>query len=141
MGKRKETNLGRLELGQVMLDDARFNLRHQRYRCSISRSYYACHHAARACLDADGQPLQISRAGAHTVCIRLFGLYFIKTQLLPVSLSKILRGLIKLREAADYELEIKNIEELAKRSCQQAEFFLREIEKYVQANIQRANDR
>ncbi|MCI0690463.1 HEPN domain-containing protein [candidate division KSB1 bacterium] len=118
-----------------MLEDARFNLQHKRYRCSISRSYYACHHAARACLDAVGQPLQKTRAGAHTACLKIFGLYFIKTRLLPVSLSKTLRALIKLREAADYELDIKNIEEAAKRSCQQAEFFFSEVEKYVQAKI------
>jgi uncharacterized protein (UPF0332 family) len=131
MGKRKEANLKRIELAHVMLGDARFNLQHKRYRCAISRSYYACHHAARACLEAIGQPLQKSRTGAHSACLKIFGLYFIKTQLLPVSLGRTLRALIKLREAADYELGIKNVEEAAKRSYQQAEFFLSEVNKYV----------
>jgi uncharacterized protein (UPF0332 family) len=86
-------------------------------------------------LEAIGQPLQKTRAGAHTACLKIFGLYFIKTQLLPVALGKTLRALIKLREAADYELDLRNIEEAAKRSCQQAEFFLNEVEKYVQVKI------
>ncbi len=135
MGKRKETNLGRFELAQVMLNDARFNFQHKRYRCAISRSYYACHHAARACLEAIGQPLQKTRMVAHTACLKIFGLYFIKTRLLPVSLGKTLRALMKLRETADYDLEIKNLEEVAERSYQQADFFLREVERYVQTKI------
>jgi uncharacterized protein (UPF0332 family) len=40
MGKRKETNISRLELAQLMLSDARFNLQHKRYRRAVSRSYY-----------------------------------------------------------------------------------------------------
>lgn len=118
-----------------MLEDARFNFQHKRYRCAISRSYYACHHAARACLDAVGQPLQKTRAGAYTACMKIFGLYFIKTQILSVSLGKTLRALLKFREAADYDLEIKNLKGVAERSCQQAEFFLGEVERYVQTKI------
>lgn len=129
MGKRKEANLKRIELAQVMLDDARFNLQHKRYRCTISRSYYACHHAVRACLDAVGQPLRKSRAGAHRACINLFGLHLIKTRILPVSLNDTLKDLLEFREAADYELEIKNIADEAKRYYQQAEIFLSEVEK------------
>ncbi|MGH7452425.1 MAG: HEPN domain-containing protein [bacterium] len=133
MGKRKEANLQRIELAQVMLEDARFNLQHKRYRCTISRSYYACHHAARACLDAVGQPLQKTRAGAHSACIKLFGLYLIKTKHLPVSLSKTLRELIDLRETVDYDLNIKNLEDVAKQYYHQAETFFHEAEKYVNA--------
>jgi uncharacterized protein (UPF0332 family) len=131
MGKRQEANLKRIDLAQVMLQDARFNLQHKRYRCAISRSYYACHHAARACLDAVGQPLQKSRAGAHRACLKLFGLHLIKTKNLPNSLSKTLRELIDLREAADYDLDIKNIDGVARQYHQQAENFLYEAEKYV----------
>lgn len=135
MGKRQEANLKRIELARVMLEDARFNLQHKRYRCTISRSYYACHHAARACLEAIGQPLQKTRTGAHTACMKIFGLHFIKTQLLPISLGKTLRALVKLRETADYDLEIKNLKEVAERSFQQANLFFSEVERYVQAKI------
>ena len=131
MGKRKETDIGRLELAQLMLSDARFNLQHRRYRCAISRSYYACHHAARACLDAVGQPLQKSRSGAHRACLNVFSLYLIKTQLLPMSLSETLRELISLREAADYELKVTNIEIVGQISFQRAENFLNEVKKWL----------
>jgi len=131
MGKRKETDLGRLELAQLLLSDAQFNLQHQHYRCAISRSYYACHHAARACLDAVGQPLQKSRAGAHSSCISVFGLHLIKPRVLPVALSETLRDLLSLRETADYELEVKNIEFVGQRSFQRAEVFLNEVKKWL----------
>jgi len=131
MGKRKETDIGRLELAQLMLNDARFNLQHRRFRCAISRSYYACHHAARACLDAIGRPLQKSRAGAHTACITIFSLHLIKTQIFPVPLGKVLRKLLRFREIADYELKLKHIEIVAEASYRQAESFVNEAMKYV----------
>jgi uncharacterized protein (UPF0332 family) len=130
MGKRQEENLKRIELAQVMLEDARFNFQHKRYRCAISRSYYACHHAARACLDAVGQPLQKSRSGAHRACINQFSLHLIKTKVLPVSLSATLQELVDRREAADYDLEIKDVETLARRTFQKAETFLNEVIKW-----------
>ncbi|MGH7597725.1 MAG: HEPN domain-containing protein [bacterium] len=130
MGKRQEANLKRIELAQVMLEDARFNLLHKRYRCAISRSYYACHHAARACLNAVGQPLQKSRSGAHRACINQFSLHLIKTKVLPVSLSATLQELVDRREAADYDLEIKDVETLARRTFQKAETFLNEVIKW-----------
>jgi uncharacterized protein (UPF0332 family) len=135
MGKHKETDIGRLELAQLMLGDARFNLQHRRYRCAISRSYYACHHAARACLDMVGQPLQKSRSGAHKACIKLFGLHCIKTKLLSIALSDTLKELLELREAADYELSINAIENVAKQYYQRAENFLSEVENYAKTKI------
>jgi uncharacterized protein (UPF0332 family) len=131
MGKRKETNISRLELAQLMLSDARFNLQHKRYRCAISRSYYACHHAARACLDAVGHPLQKTRGGVHTACINVFGLHLIKTRILPVSLSKTLRQLLRFREAADYDLKIRHIKIIAQQTYQKAEAFLNEVSKWL----------
>jgi len=133
MGKRKETDIGRLELAQLMLGDARFNLRHRRYRCAISRSYYACHHAARWCLDAVGQALQKSRSGAHRACINQFSLHLIKTQNLPASLSTTLQDLLGFRETADYELKFIGVEAAAQLSCEQAEAFLNEVLKWQNA--------
>jgi len=46
-----------------------------------------------------------------------------------VSLNDTLKDLLEFREAADYELEIKNIADEAKRYYQQAEIFLSEVEK------------
>jgi uncharacterized protein (UPF0332 family) len=57
---------------------------------------------------------------------------------LPVSLGKTLRDLVDLREAADYDLEIKNIENVTKQYYQQTEIFLNEVEKYVKAKNQGA---
>jgi len=130
MGKRKETDIGRLELAQLMLSDARFNLQHRRYRCAISRSYYACHHAARWCLDAVGQSLQKSRSGAHRACINQFSLHLIKTQNLPVYLSATLNELLGFRESADYDLEFKDIETAAQTIFEKAEAFLNEVIKW-----------
>jgi len=140
MGKRKETDIGRLDLAQLMLSDARFNLQHRRYRCAISRSYYACHHAARACLEAIGQPLLKTRSGAHRACIKVFSWHFIRTKILSVSLSATLKDLLELREAADYELEIGNIEKVANQHYQRAESFLHEVEKYAQTQSAEPND-
>jgi len=135
MGKRQETDIGRLELAQLMLSDAQFNLQHRRYRCAISRSYYACHHAARWCLDAVGQSLQKSRSGAHRACINQFSLHLIKTKILPVSLSATLNELLGSRESADYDLEFKNIETAAQRIFERAETFLNEVIKWQNAPL------
>ncbi len=128
MGKRKESDIERFELAQLMLSDAEFNLYHRRFRCAISRSYYACHHAARACLDAVGQPLQKTR-NTHRACISVFSRHLIKTQMLPKTLVKTLQELLKAREAVDYDLKVKNIEALARQGCIETQTFLKEAEK------------
>jgi uncharacterized protein (UPF0332 family) len=81
-------------------------------------------------LEAVGQPLQKSRAGAHTACINQFSLHLVKLKILPVFLSKTLRELLEYRESADYDLEIKEVEMVAEKTLQQAEIFLNEVAKW-----------
>jgi uncharacterized protein (UPF0332 family) len=139
MGKRKESRLNRFELAELMLNDAQFNLRHNRFRCTISRSYYACYHSARACLDEIGEPIKKTRA-THKACITIFSLQLVKTQILPSFLGRTFRKLLIARETADYELTINNLEKLANQCYQQARAFVNEVKNYAQTRKQNSSE-
>lgn len=45
---RSHTFMTRLELAELMLVDAQWNLAGERYRSAVSQAYYACHHTGNA---------------------------------------------------------------------------------------------
>ncbi|MBM3239141.1 HEPN domain-containing protein [Candidatus Poribacteria bacterium] len=98
----------RIELAEEMLVDAALCLANQRYRSAISRSYYACYHAARWCLEQIG--INITSRDVHGACLRLFSLHFIRNGLLPDWMGELLNRLRRMRIAADYRLQLPNEE-------------------------------
>ena len=79
------------------LADARATLAQERLDTAVNRSYYAALSAVRALLILDGANPE-SHGGAMT----FLGLRFIRTELLPVSVSKDFRILMAKRTDVDY---------------------------------------
>ena len=79
------------------LADAQANLHDGRTNTAVNRSYYAALSAVRALLILDGVNPE-SHAGAVTT----LGLRYIRTKLLPVSVSKDFKTLMAKRSDVDY---------------------------------------
>ena len=87
-----------LEKGRRALQAATLCARSGLWDDAVSRAYYAAFHHAQALLLSAGLEAR-SHAGAH----HLFHLHFVKAGLVPPRLGKLLAGLQKFREQADYE--------------------------------------
>lgn len=80
------------------------------YRDSISRSYYAILGAARALLLKHNLV-----AKSHAGTITLFGLHFVKTDLIPAKYGRIFNKVAQARIEADYEL----LKKFTKQECRE----------------------
>jgi len=118
--------LTRLELAEIMLADARWNLQGARYRSAISRAYFTCYHAARACLEKRG--IILTGRDPHSGTSSLFGLYLVVPGLLPRWMGRSLSDLIKQRIEADYQPTATITENMTKTTVVQAERFLQEVQ-------------
>jgi uncharacterized protein len=66
-------------------------------RIAVTRAYFACFHAARGCLFAEGHEPK-----THADALHLFNLHFVKTGRFGPATSRLLARLQKFREEADY---------------------------------------
>lgn len=99
------------------------------YEDSVSRTYYAVLHAAKAALAALGIEPE-----SHDAVRRLFGLYLVKSGKIEKEFSKILTAEYEDREIADYAADIEIGQERADLRVRQAEQFIQRIEKYLEDN-------
>ena len=99
---------------------------------SISRSYYAILHAAKA-----GLLLKNISVDSHEAVKNLFGLHLIKTGEIEKEYSIILREEQDDRLLADYNVNFIPQEDRVFRRLEDAKEFLHRIEKYLQDNSSR----
>lgn len=93
---------------------------------AVSRAYYAAFHAAQAVLLTEGQ-----RGESHKGVVMLFGMLLVKTGKFEKKWGKFLANLKDDREAGDYEALSYLDADTASRSVQEAEAFVRAVERYV----------
>jgi uncharacterized protein (UPF0332 family) len=105
-----------LEKGQNALEAARLCAQAKLWDDSESRAYCAAFHHVQALLFSAGVEAR-SHAGTH----HLFHLHFVKPGLVPARLGKLLAGLQKYREQADYERAVGFTEEGAREELANAE--------------------
>jgi len=86
----------------------------------VNRSYYAMFYAALALLASVDQ-----EASKHTGVLSLFNEMFIKTKILPMEMSKMLRKAFDVRQTGDYE-------DNANVDMEQAIQILRFAERFIQ---------
>ena len=115
----------RLELAALMLADAQWNLTGKRYRSAVSRAYYACYHAARACLEQQG--IILLGRNPHSGTSNLFGLHLVLPGFFPRWMGRVLNDLYRARVDADYKAEAEITENLAQNLVARAESFLKEV--------------
>ena len=120
-----------LTLGEAKecLEDARIMLDKQRWKTTVSRSYYAMFNTAKAALVSID-----NKAFTHQGVNIQFSKQFIKTGIFEKHLITAFSKMLDARLKADYEIGFKATEEDAKNAIKDAENFYSEIEKYLKLN-------
>lgn len=125
-GSITELSRYRFETGQEALADARLMYENGRYKNALNRAYYAIFHAIRAVNALTGFD-----SSKHSGVIAHFNQNYVKNEVFPKGLSKLIRLASENREKADYlDFFIASREE-AEKQIQRAEQFLGYIEKYL----------
>ena len=101
------------------LQSARLLAENQLFEDSVSRSYYAVFHAAKAAL------LKCKiEADTHTAVRSMFGLHIVRPGKVEKRLAKILIAEQEDREIGDYSVTVRITAERANKRLAEAEFFL-----------------
>lgn len=121
---------GYMDKAKKKLEVAKKLLREKEYEDAVSRAYYAVFHAAQAVLLTEGLS-----AGTHQGVVTLFGLHFIKTGRIDKKFGRFLTNLKDDRENGDYGLFSVIDEETAVESIDEADKFIKEMQRYLKACI------
>jgi uncharacterized protein (UPF0332 family) len=120
----------RLSKAEDFLRDAEETLKLEMYETAANRSYYSIFHSVRGLLALDEKDFK-----KHSAVIAYFQSTYIKTGLLPVELSDILKSAFSLRTESDY----KDFFVIAKEDviCQvsEAKIFFETVRDYVEKRI------
>lgn len=118
----------RLEKAKEDLSAAEELLKSGKYKVAANRSYYAAFHAMRAVLAFDKIDMK-----SHKGVISEFRKLYIKTDIFPKEMSKIITELFEIRTNSDYEdyyvISKKEVTEQLKN----AKSFLKEIKKFLKS--------
>lgn len=109
----------RLEKAEEKIAAAEHLLEGGYHEDSISRSYYAMYHSAKALLESED-----IGAKTHSGLIRMIGKEFVKPGRLEESLGKAFSIAEEDREVADYDIKIEFSEDEAEERIEEAEKFL-----------------
>lgn len=101
------------------------------YATAINRSYYAAFHSLKALEALTGYDSK-----KHSGTLSYFRKEYIKTQILPESLSDDIEELKTLREDSDYNITIQFNLQIANESYNKSKTFVGEIEKYIESVIE-----
>ncbi len=122
----KELAKYRFETSLEDLIDAKLMLDNGRYKNALNRGYYSIFHAIKAICAPDGYD-----SSKHSGVISHFNQNYVKTEIFPKELSKIIRSASENREKADYlDFFIASKEE-AEKQIDRAERFLAVIKDYL----------
>jgi len=116
----------RLQVSREKLEAARILFTNEKFKDSVSRSYYAMFSATRALLATKGLD-----SSEHSGIISLFNQNFIKTEILDKDLGRLLVEAKDLREDSDYEDFIIVSRDEAEEQLKEAEKFIHNIEAYL----------
>ncbi len=112
-----------LKKANERIESAELLYKHEKYNDAISRSYYAFFDTTSALLITKGL-----FAKTHSGLITLFGLHFIKTDLIPAKFARLFRRVKTAREEADYEALKKFTKAETKQILDSAKEFVNFVE-------------
>ena len=117
-GSINELSKYRFETSLENLEDARIMFENGRYKNALNRAYYSIFHAIRSINVLDGFD-----SSKHSGVIAYFNQHYVKTEVFPKELSKIIKAASENREKADYlDFFIASKEE-AEKQIKRAEDF------------------
>ncbi len=121
--EKKSLSKIRMEKAREFFEDAIDNLKNDRYRTTINRSYYSVLNGVRSVLILEGLNPE-----THDGIITMVSLHFIKTEMLPVEFIKIYKSLLSHRTDVDYgDFDMSDKNE-AEQSVKDAEWSLKVLE-------------
>ena len=120
----------RIESALELLNTAKANI-HIDTKTSINRSYYAIFNSMRALLALDGYDSK-----KHSGVIAQFRKLYIKTEILPKSLSVTINDLFDIRNDCDYEDFFVVPKEDAQTQLENAEEFVLAVQNYLKQTNQ-----
>ena len=122
----RELSKYRFETCQEDLYDAKLMLENGRYKNALNRGYYAIFHAIRAVNALDGFD-----SSKHSGVIAHFNKEYVKNEVFPKEVSRIIREASEKREKADYlDFFIASKDE-AEKQVNRAIKFIEYIEAYL----------
>lgn len=121
----KEVKL-RIGRSQGALRSAETLLKEKEYSDSISRSYYAMFHMAKALVLCEGKD-----AKTHKGLLSLFGQEFVKTGEIEKYVGNLIKELQEARVRSDYEYEFIPLEQDAQEALNDAKEFTKVLEDYI----------
>lgn len=124
----------RIEKAKDDLETAEMNLKGNKLSQSINRSYYAMLHAARALVALDKFDSK-----KHTGIISFFNQNYIKTGKIEPKYSKMLFEAFDIRHESDYSDFYIAAREDAQIQLENAKKFLKRLEEYIEAAINKEN--
>lgn len=122
----KELSKYRYETSLENLTDAKIMYDNGRYKNALNRGYYSIFHSIRAVCALDGFD-----SSKHSGVISYFNQNYVKTEIFPKELSKLIRYASENREKADYLDFFVASKEEAEKQIKRAEKFTDEIGKYL----------
>lgn len=122
-----ELSKRRLEIAHERLTTAKAMLELGDYKASANRLYYAIFSAMRAVLALDGFDSK-----KHSGIIARFRQSYIKTGVFDTEMSKIIDDLEVIREDSDYDDFYIILKEDVEIQAKRAEYFVSEVESYLQ---------
>ena len=124
----KELMKFRLEQAGESLDSSKILLNNQKYRPSVSRSYYAMFYAVLALLAASEKS-----TSKHSGLISLFDREFVKSGVFTKEFSKWLHEAFDLRQRADYREMFTVSHDRANRILGHATTFVAAIKDHIES--------
>ena len=127
----KDLSKYRFESSLEDLYDARIMFENGRYKNTLNRAYYSIFHAIKAVCALDSFD-----SSKHSGLIAYFNQNYVKSNIFPKEMSKVIRYASENREKADYlDFFIASKEEAAKQ-IERAEYFFKIIREYlIQKNV------
>ena len=123
--EKKEQVLKELVRAKKSLSASKKLLEAELLEDSISRSYYAVLHAAKAILISEG-----IEVNSHNAVVKMFGLHIVKTGKMDKEFAKILIAEQEDREISDYDIDIEIEKDRAVQRTEEAEKFVKCVEFY-----------
>ncbi|MBT8371725.1 MAG: HEPN domain-containing protein [Desulfobacterales bacterium] len=116
----------RLEQADESIESAQILLEHEKYRPSVSRSYYSMFYCVQALLSKE----EISTS-KHSGAIAAFNREFVKKGIIDKDFSRWLQEAFDLRQRADYREMFTVSYERAKTVLDHAQAFVKEIKRQI----------
>jgi uncharacterized protein (UPF0332 family) len=116
----------RLDKANENLESAKISFNENLFRSAISNSYYSIFHTIRVLFALEGFDSK-----THKGAIHLLNNHFIKSGLLPISISEILTDSFEMRIDSDYEDFFIVSKDDALRQIENAKFLINEIIQFV----------